>query len=297
MARKLENRVAVVTGSGRGLGRAEALALAAEGARIVVNDVGCNIDGTDISSSPAASVVEEIKRLGSDAVANFSSVSTPDGAADIIKSAIDTFGRLDILVNNAGIVRDRMVFNMTDEEWDSVIKVHLYGHFYCTRAACFHFRKQKSGRIINTSSMAGLGMVGQSNYSAAKEGIVGFTRTVAIEMSRYGVTCNAIRPFAATRLFTPEIQESWSKLINKGIPMPDSAKIDEIARLSPEMIAPLVVFLATDEATGINGKSFYISGGRIGIFSEPEITREINKVGTWTVAELAENIPNKLMNT
>ncbi|MBM3150540.1 MAG: SDR family NAD(P)-dependent oxidoreductase, partial [Chloroflexi bacterium] len=198
MSKRLAGKVAVVTGSGRGIGRAEALALAAEGAKVIVNDLGSASDGSGTSHSPADEVVAEIKKLGSDAVANYDSVATPEGGENIIKTAIDKFGRLDILVNNAGILRDRMVFNMSEEEWDLVMKVHLYGTFHCTKPACVIFRQQRSGRIINTSSIAGLGNMGQANYSAAKEGIVGFTRTVARDMGKYGVTCNAIRPNAGT---------------------------------------------------------------------------------------------------
>jgi len=183
MGERLKDKVAVITGAGRGLGRAHALALAAEGAKVVVNDLGGAVDGKGASHAPADEVVAEIKRMGGEAVAN-----------------------------NAGVLRDRMVFNMSEEEWDIVIKVHLYGHFNCTRHACSIFRQQRSGRIINTSSTAGLGNMGQANYSAAKEGIVGLTRTVARDMGIYGVTCNAIRPIAATRLtVTPELKAAWER--------------------------------------------------------------------------------------
>ncbi|MFQ5925792.1 MAG: SDR family NAD(P)-dependent oxidoreductase, partial [Dehalococcoidia bacterium] len=212
MGDRLKGKVAVVTGAGRGIGRAEALLLAEEGAKVVVNDLGGAPDGSGEATSPADEVVKEIKDRRGEAVANYDSVATPEGGENIIKTAIDTFGRLDILINNAGILRDRMVFNMSPEEWDAVIKVHLYGHFNCTRPACVIFRQQRSGRIINTSSEAGLGNMGQANYSAAKEGIVGFTRTVARDMGRYGVTCNAIRPIAATRLtVTPELQAALER--------------------------------------------------------------------------------------
>ena len=157
MAKRLGGKVAVVTGAGRGIGRAEALALAAEGAKVVVNDLGGAGNGTGASTSPADEVVEEIRKLSGEAVANYDSVATPEGGENIIKTAIDNFGRIDILVNNAGILRDRMIFNMSPEEWDLVIKVHLYGHFHCTKPACVYFRQQRGGRIINTSSTAGLG--------------------------------------------------------------------------------------------------------------------------------------------
>ena len=221
MGDRLKGKVAVVTGAGRGLGRCHALALAAEGAKVVINDLGGAVDGTGADKSPADEVVAEIKKMGGEAVANYDSVATMEGGEKIIKAAIDNFGRLDILVNNAGVLRDRMIFNMTEEEWDTVISVHLKGHFACTKHACIIFRQQRSGRIINTSSEAGLGNMGQANYSAAKEGIVGFTRTVARDMGRYGVTCNAIRPRAATRMtVTPELQAAWEKRAKMGLAGP-----------------------------------------------------------------------------
>ena len=185
MGDRLKDRVAIVTGAGRGIGRGEALALASEGAKIVVNDLGGAADGTGGEASPADEVVEEIKKMGGEAVANYDSVATTQGGENIVKTAVDAFGKLDILVNNAGILRDVMVFNMTEEQWDIIMKVHLYGHFNTIRPACVLFRQQRSGRIINTSSTAGLGgTFGQANYGAAKEGIVGLTRKVAQDMGR-----------------------------------------------------------------------------------------------------------------
>lgn len=296
MAKRLEGKVAVVTGAGRGIGRGEALALAAEGAKVVVNDLGGAGDGTGTSKTPAEEVVQEIKKLGREAVANYDSVATPEGGENIIKAAIDNFGRIDILVNNAGILRDRMIFNMSEEEWDLVMKVHLYGHFHCTKPACTCFRQQRSGRIINTSSTAGLGNMGQANYSAAKEGIVGFTRTVARDMGKYGVTCNAIRPNAGTRLtLTPELKAAWEKAKAQGLrPVTGSITLDEVEQMTPEMIAPLVVYLATDEAANINGYTFWVGGGRIGIYSEPEVRSSIIKEGIWTVSELIDIMPRTL---
>lgn len=296
MAKRLEGKAAVVTGAGRGIGRGEALALAAEGAKVVVNDLGGAGDGTGTSKAPAEEVVQEIKKLGGEAVANYDSVATPEGGENIIKAAIDNFGRIDILVNNAGILRDRMIFNMSEEEWDLVMKVHLYGHFHCTKPACACFRQQRSGRIINTSSTAGLGNMGQANYSAAKEGIVGFTRTVARDMGKYGVTCNAIRPNAGTRLtLTPELKAAWEKAKAQGLrPVTGSITLDEVEQMTPEMIAPLVVYLATDEAANINGYTFWVGGGRIGIYSEPEVRSSIIKDGIWTVSELIDIMPRTL---
>lgn len=296
MAGRLEGKVAVVTGAGRGIGRAEALALAAEGARVVVNDFGGAGDGTGASTAPADEVVKEIKKLGGEAVANYDSVATPEGGENIIRTAIDTFGRIDILVNNAGILRDRMIFNMSEEEWDAVIKVHLYGTFHCTKPACVYFRQQRSGRIINTSSTSGLGNMGQANYSAAKEGIVGFTRTVARDMGRYGVTCNAIRPSAGTRLtLTPELKAAWEKAKAEGLrPQSGVITLDELEKMTPEMVAPLVVYLCTDEAANINGCTFWVGGGEIGIYSEPEVKSRIYKDGIWTLEELINIVPRTL---
>ncbi len=293
----LDGKVAVVTGAGGGLGKAESLLFASEGARIVVNDLGGKTDGTGASSTPADIVVADIKKIGGQAVANYDSVATWKGAERIIKTAVDTFGRIDILVNNAGIARNRMIFNMTEEEWDIVQKVHLYGHFYCTRHACTYFRQQRSGRIINTSSQTGLGNMGQANlgltnYSAAKEGVVGFTRTVALDMAKYGVTCNCIRPMAATRMtISPEMQASIDK---KETGKSDNALEAEIIRMSPSHIASLVVYLATEAASHINGKSFLVGGGEIGLYSEPEIVSSIFKDGIWTVQELVDLMPKSV---
>jgi NAD(P)-dependent dehydrogenase (short-subunit alcohol dehydrogenase family) len=187
-----------------------------------------------------------------------------------------------------------MVFNMTPEEWDIIMKVHLYGHFNCTRPACVVFRQQRSGRIINTSSEAGLGNMGQANYSAAKEGIIGFTRTVARDMGKYGVTCNAVRPRAATRLtVSPELQEAMDRARAQGTQMPIEAGVD-ISKLDPEAIAPFVIFLATDEAAGINGRNFLVSAGQISLYSEPIAEKTIYKEGIWSVDELADIVPNTL---
>jgi len=291
MGERLKGKVAIVTGSGRGIGRAEALLLAQEGARVVVNDLGGARDGVGEAASPADKVVKEIKDRGGKAMANYDSVATPEGGENIIKSALKAFGRLDILVNNAGILRDRMIFNMTPEEWDIIMKVHLYGHFNCTRPACVVFRQQRSGRIINTSSPAGLGNMGQANYSAAKEGIVGFTRTVARDMGRYGVTCNAIRPLAATRLtLSAELAEAIEKASAEGKPLPVGPEVTGLLP-PPQDIAPFVIYLATDEAANINGCTFLVAGNQIALYSEPQPIRTIFKTGAWTLDELVAAVP------
>lgn len=302
MGDRLKGKVAIVTGSGRGIGRAEALALAAEGAKLVVNDLGAAADGSGASASPADEVCQEIKKLGGEAVPNFDSVATWAGGEKIVKTAIDNFGRIDILVNNAGILRDKMVFNMTEEEWDIIIKIHLYGHFFCTRAAAPYMRQQRWGRIINTSSIAGLGNMGQANYAAAKEGIVGFTRTVAKDMGKYGVTCNALRPNAATRMtVTDELMAAWKKQFVDAGGTDEKVFKDMIEKMvlssKPEHIAPVVVWLATEDAANVNGATFFISGNEIGIYAEPAVTQKITKPeGFWSVDELVKITPKELTN-
>ena len=295
MGERLKGKVAVVTGAGRGLGRCYALGFADEGAKVVVNDLGGALDGTGADKSPADEVVAEIKKMGGEAVANYDTVATMEGGERIIKTAIDSFGRLDILVNNAGILRDRMIFNMTEEEWDAIMAVHLKGHFTCTKFACTIFRQQQSGRIVNTSSPSGLGNMGQANYSAAKEGIVGFTRTVARDMGRYGVTCNVIRPRAATRLtLTPELKAAREKLATTGLEGVGLSPTSPAGPPPPEAVAPLVVFLCTDESANINGRDFIVGGGEINLLADPTNMRAIYKDGIWTVDELCEVVPKSL---
>ena len=289
MGDRLKGKIAVVTGAGGGIGRGEAMALASEGAKIVVNDLGGAVDGTEASVSAADKVVAEIKKMGGEAVANYDSVTTLAGGENIIKTAVDTFGKLDILVNNAGILRDKMVFNMTEEEWDMVQKVHLYGHFFTTKFACVLFRQQRSGRIINTSSSAGLGSTfGQANYGAAKEGIVGLTRQVARDMGRYGVTCNAIRPNAGTRMtLSDELKAAWKKAGRE-------AAIVAMEKNDPNDIAPLVVWLASDDSANVNGRTFYVQTGLVALYSEPVHEKALVKVGGWTVDELFDFMPSTL---
>ncbi len=288
MGDRLKGKVAIVTGSGGGIGRGEALALVSEGAKVVINDVGAAVTGVGGSGKPADTVVEEIKKLGGEAVANYDSVSTPEGGENIIKTALNAFGRLDILVNNAGILRDKMVFNMTNEEWDAVIKVHLYGHFYTSRAACVIFRQQRSGRIINTSSISGLGNRGQSNYAAAKEGIIGFTRTLALDMGKYGVTVNAIRPNAGTRMtISDDMRQAAERTGRAGM-------IQYMESMKPEDVAPMVVWLASEAAANVNGRNFFVQTGRIALFSEPVQEKIIMKRGGFTIDELFATLPTTL---
>jgi len=253
MARLCEGKIAIVTGAGRGIGREHALSLASQGAKVVVNDLGGNIDGSGGDLSPAEQVVQEIKGMGGEAIANGDSVSDWAGAERLINTAIETFGDLNIVVNNAGILRDRMLFSMSEAEWDAVINVHLKGTFAPSRFACVYWREQSkagkpvSGRIINTTSVSGIyGNPGQTNYGAAKAGIASFTNIAALEMARYGVTVNAVAPVALTRM-------------TEGLgPAPESDEDRE--KRSPRWIAPIVTWLASDEAAEVTGRIFEASG-------------------------------------
>ena len=297
MSDRLKERTAIVTGAGRGIGRATALALAAEGANVVVNDYGVSVDGNQPTEGPAAEVAEEIKAAGGNAVPNFDTVATVEGGEGLIKTAIDSFGRLDILVNVAGILRDRMIFNMTIEEWDAVIAVHLKGHYCTTKPASVIFRQQRYGRIINFSSGSGLnGSSGQANYGAAKAGVAGFTRVVARDLGRYGVTCNAISPGAATSM-TETVPDSSRQLrARAGIQAGGHARSSALPVMrEPEFVAPMVVYLASDEAWNINGKIFAVAGGTVSLLQEEIPMRSMAKQGMWSLDELRELVPVRLM--
>ena len=298
MAGRLEGKVAIVTGAGRGIGRGEALLLAKEGCRVIVNDFGGDRAGEgDAVECLGREIVEvgaEIKKMGGDAAAYDGNVANVADGEAMVKQALDTFGRLDVLVNNAGILRDRMVFNMTEAEWDAVIAVHLKGQFTVTRFASMVFRQQRSGAIVNTSSESGLGNMGQANYSAAKEGITGLTRTLALDLGRYGARANAIRPRAATRLtMSPEMEEARKKrqaAAAAGTPVREVADGDQaiahIDQLAPELVAPLVVFLCTDKASNINGRDFIVGGNEISLMSQPQRERTIYREGGWDMDSL-----------
>jgi len=283
----LEGKVAVITGSGRGLGRSHALAMAAEGAKIVVNDLGGEWDGTGQAKGPADDVVKEIKAMGGDAVANFESVTDFDAAQRIIASAVKHFGKLDILVNNAGFLRDKMTFNMTKEEWDGVIQVHLTGTFNCGRHACTYFREQSKagapikGRIINTMSHAGLlGNAGQANYASAKLGIGALTMVWAREMEKYGMTANAIVPMARTRMTTQ----------TAGLGGMFEKKEGGFDDMAPENVSPLVVYLASDAAQNINGRWLSIRGGMLESWLSPQLAKTIDIGRKWKPQEIAQRI-------
>jgi len=275
---QLQNKVAIVTGAGRGIGREIALLLAKEGAKVVVNDLGGGSDGQGNNSKVADEVVQEIKQLGGEAVASYDSVSHYECATKIIETALSSFGRLDIVVNNAGILRDRMLFKMSEEEWDAVIAVHLKGSFNMTRAAAPYFKEQQSGRFINFTSTSGLiGNVGQANYAAAKLGIVGLTKSTALDMARYNVTANTVAPFA------------WSRLIGS-IPTEtddQKARVEKLKQLSPAHIAPLVAFLSSDEAADVSGQIFGVRGKEIMVFSQPRPVRSVYNAEGWSVDSLS----------
>lgn len=284
MEERLKGRAAVVTGAGRGIGRAVALALAAEGAAVVVNDVGVAVDGSGESKGPAVDVVEEIRAAGGSAVPSFDSVATVEGGKGIIRTALDSFGRIDILVNVAGILRDRMLLNMTEEEWDAVIAVHLKGHYCTCKPAASQMRRQRYGRIINFSSASGLiGTQGQANFAAAKSGILGLTRVLARELGRHGITCNAVAPVAETRLTAP-IAEAARQMRESPPQLGD-----------PMQVAMMVCYLATEDAWNVNGKLFYVSGGAISLAYDEDMGRTLTKDGMWTVDELTALLPGRLL--
>ncbi|MHB8511114.1 MAG: SDR family oxidoreductase [Actinomycetota bacterium] len=281
----LDGKIAIVTGAGRGIGRGEALLLAEQGARVVVNDVGGEWDGTGADQRPAQQVVDEIKAAGGDAVANYDDVASWDGSKAMIDQAINRWGSLDILICNAGILRDKMIFNMTEDDWDAVIRVHLKGHFAPAHHACSYWRAKNketgvpaNGRIVMTSSTSGiLGNAGQTNYGAAKAGIAAFAQIISLEMARYGVTCNAIAPAARTRM----TERTFGEIKAKG-------DFDEWA---PENVAPLVAYLSSDQSAEITGQVFYVSGGVVRLYQGWTGLEAAQKSSRWTPEELVDEVP------
>lgn len=311
MANLLEGKVIALTGAGRGIGRECALLAASEGARIVVNDPGVSPDGQSHDEGPAAQVVDEIKKAGGEAVANFADVSTMDGGESVIRTALDAYGRLDGLINLAAILRDRMVFNLTEEEWDDVIRVDLKGHFTTIKPAAVLMRQQRYGRIVNYSSVSGLqGNSGQANYGAAKAGVAGLTRVAARDLGRYGVTVNCIAPGASTRLTATVPQSARELRAQRGISSAggpatapaqteaEKAAAEKAAAMrGPDMVAPMTVYLLLDEAWNINGRIFQVAGGHVGLLQDlyPPF-KNIYKDGRWTLDELRQLVPAQLMS-
>jgi NAD(P)-dependent dehydrogenase (short-subunit alcohol dehydrogenase family) len=289
---RLAGKVAIVTGGGRGIGRGECLALAAEGARILVNDFGGSASGTGGDKGPADEVVDEVKKMGSDAAANYDNIADFTSGDRLVQQAMDTFGRLDIVINNAGILRDKMVFNMTEEEWDIVLNVHLKGHFNLTKHAAVIFRQQRGGVFVHTASESGLGNRGQANYAAAKEGIIGLSRTIARDMGGYGVRSNAIRPRAGTRLvISDEMREAAQRGGAAG--MQGFQALEAFGKANPaDAIGPFVTWLCTDAASNVNGRDFMVSGPLIGLYSLPEVTTKISAEPghIWSVDELDQKM-------
>ncbi len=297
MGGRLEGRVAVVTGAGRGIGRSVALLLAQEGASVVVNDLGGSVDGAGRSSGPAASVVDEIGSAGGRALASFESVAEFDGAARIVETALDAFGRVDVLCHAAGILRDRMVFNMTEEEWDGVLKVHLSGAFNVVRNAVPHMTEQGYGRIVLFSSISALGAAGQANYAAAKEGMVGLARSLAAELGPRGITANAVYPGANTRMMatvtnTPRPSSSGSGGAVGADALLSSPEPPEAQ--TPSANAAKIVYLCTEAAGSVTGQVVSTNGWSMGLYSRRRVTRSIHKDGRWTLDELERLAPASL---
>jgi len=273
MSNMVKDKVVVVTGSGGGIGRDIALAMVREGAKVVVNDLGASVSGEGNDAGPAQAVVNEIKAMGGEAVANTDSVSDAAGAGRIIQTALDTFGRIDVVVNNAGILRDRFFHKMSVDEWDAVIKVHLYGAYYVSRAAATHFKEQGSGNYIHMTSTSGLvGNFGQANYSAAKLGVMALSKSIALDMQKFNVRSNCIAPFA------------WSRMIGS-IPTDtdaEKARVERIKQMTPAKIAPLAVCLASDAASDTNGQIFAVRNNEIFLMSQPRPVRSVHRSEGWS---------------
>jgi len=303
MGNRLKGKIAVVTGGGRGIGRGIAKLLAEEGASIVVNDKGTEVDGTGASNIPADGVVDEKKKYGGKAIANYSDVSTMEGGESLIQACVDNYGQIDILVNSAGSLKDRMIYQMTESDFDQVVRNNSKSVFTTTKFAGILFRQQRSGRVVNMVADSGLGDVGRSNYAAATEGIIGLTRTTAKDLGKYGVTANAISAMAETRLFPGAVDQHR-------VPEISGPSRDERAGIGPspeipswsgegspddaENVAPLAVYLCTEAAPNINGYVLGVRGGSLYVYSNPDIENVVNKWGNFTMEEMDVLFPKMM---
>lgn len=276
----LESKVAVVTGSGRGIGREIALMMAGRGARVVVNDIGADLGGEGVDTSPAEQTVADIKAAGGEAVTNGDSVADAKGAERIVETALDTFGDIDIVVNNAGILRDRIFHRMSHVEWQAVIDVHLNGSFNVSKAAAAHFRASEKGSFVHFTSTSGLiGNFGQANYAAAKLGIVGLSKSLALDMSRFGVRSNCIAPFAFSRMIGSIPTETPEQ----------AARVEKLKAMTPDKIAPLAVYLASDGAAHVSGQIFAVRNNEVFLMSQPRPLRSVQRSDGWTPESIAEH--------
>lgn len=273
-------KVVVVTGAGGGIGRDIALLMAHHGAKVVVNDIGASLAGEGNDAGPAQRVVDEIRAAGGEAVANTDSVADLQGGEHIVQAALDTFGRIDGVVNNAGILRDRFFHKMSEDDWDAVLKVHLYGTYHVSRAAAPHFKEQGSGAMVHMTSTSGLiGNLAQANYSAAKLGIAGLSKSIALDLQKFGVRSNCIAPFA------------WSRMISSiKVDSPEQeARVAKIKQMTPAKIAPLAVYLASDAARDVSGQIFAVRNNEIFLMSQPRPVRSVHDSQGWTVESIAEH--------
>ncbi len=279
-SKMVAGKVVVVTGAGGGIGREIALAMARSGARVVVNDIGASLVGDALAVNPGQQVVEEIRAFGGEAIANGDSVSDASSAARIVEAAVDQFGRIDCVVNNAGILRDRIFHKLSVEDWDAVLKVHLYGAFYTSKAAALHFKEQGSGSLIHMTSASGLvGNLGQANYSAAKLGVTALSKSIALDMERFNVRSNCICPFAWSRM-TSSIPTDTPE---------EQARVDKLKQMTPDKVAPLAVYLASDAAESVNAQVFAVRNNEILLMSQPRPIRSVHRSEGWTPESVAEH--------